>query len=86
MQSLRGRLNGSPKIILTITRRHLMSDSGCYLLWEKRPCAYPGKKERGACSGITYSEVSGFQEEPDGPCPYYWVWDGTEDIEDSQEC
>ena len=57
-----------------------MSDSGCHLLDNKKPCEYPAKRERGACSGLTYSHEHGFAQED--VCPYYWVWEREDEYED----
>lgn len=60
-----------------------MSDSGCHLLDDGKPCEYPEKRARGACSGLTYSKEKGFVQEE--VCPYYWMWDGTENLEEADE-
>jgi hypothetical protein len=59
-----------------------MSDSGCYLLDEGKPCGYPDKRARSACSGLVYSKERGFVEDQDGPCPYWWFWENLDDEED----
>lgn len=56
-----------------------MSDSGCYLLDDGKPCYNPIKREQGSCSGIVYSKERGFQQED--ICPYYWFWEHEDDNE-----
>lgn len=56
-----------------------MSDSGCYLLDDGKPCYNPVKRERCACSGLTYSKETGFVQED--VCPYYWFWEHGDDDE-----